>query len=161
MRWNCLTLSLLTLLLVSQTSLIAGETADTTKAKETAVDQAALEKALSEKLSGATLVGTFTITGKTDGNVPKPERYELQSVSKLKTSKDRWVFVAKIQYGKKKATLPLPITVKVLWAGDTPMVSLTNLTIPGLGTFSSRVIFDGDRYAGTWQHGKLADTCSV
>jgi hypothetical protein len=32
-------------------------------------------------------------------------------------------------------------------------MSLTDLTIPGVGTFTSRVMFYGDRYAGTWQHG--------
>ncbi len=35
------------------------------------------------------------------------------------------------------------------------MVSLTDLTIPGLGTFTARVLFYEDRYAGTWQHGKV------
>ena len=40
----------------------------------------------------------------------------------------------------------------MLWAGDTPMVSLTDLTVPMLGSFTVRVIFYGDRYAGTWQH---------
>jgi len=36
------------------------------------------------------------------------------------------------------------------------MVSLTNASIPGLGEgFSARVLFHEDRYAGTWQHGKV------
>ena len=34
-------------------------------------------------------------------------------------------------------------------------MSLTNLTIPVLGTFTARVMFYGNRYAGTWQHGKV------
>ena len=42
-------------------------------------------------------------------------------------------------------TCALPISVIVL----------DELTIPGLGTFSSRVMFHGDRYAGTWQHGAV------
>ena len=37
---------------------------------------------------------------------------------------------------------------------DTPVVSLVNLTIPGLGTFSAHVVIDGKKYAGTWKHGK-------
>jgi len=44
--------------------------------------------------------------------------------------------------------------LQVKWAGDTPVITLTNLTIPGLGTFTSRVMIYGDRYAGTWQHDK-------
>ena len=37
---------------------------------------------------------------------------------------------------------------------DTPVVMLTDYSIPTLGTFSARVFFYNDRYAGTWQHGK-------
>jgi hypothetical protein len=42
--------------------------------------------------------------------------------------------------------------VEVKWAGKTPVITLDNVTIPGLGTFSSRVVIDGPLYAGTWQH---------
>lgn len=45
--------------------------------------------------------------------------------------------------------LPVPI----LWAGDTPMVSLTNFTIPGSGTFTAHVLFHDGAYAGTWSGG--------
>ena len=37
---------------------------------------------------------------------------------------------------------------------DAPVISLDNLTIPGLGTFSAHVVIDGKNYAGTWKHGK-------
>jgi hypothetical protein len=40
------------------------------------------------------------------------------------------------------------------WIDDTPVVALTNYTIPTLGSFTARVFFYDDRYAGTWQHGK-------
>jgi len=43
----------------------------------------------------------------------------------------------------------------VKWAGDTPVITLTNLGIPGLGTFTSRVVIYDNRYAGTWQHDKV------
>jgi hypothetical protein len=29
---------------------------------------------------------------------------------------------------------------------------MDNMTIPGLGTFSARVVLHQDKYAGTWQH---------
>lgn len=112
--------------------------------------QAELEKQFSERMAGTVLIGLFTIDGKED-QAPKAERYEIDSVEKLRD--DYWIFTARIKYGKND--LKVPITVKVLWAGDTPMVSLTDLTIPGLGTFTSRVLFYEDRYAGTWQHGKV------
>ena len=51
--------------------------------------------------------------------------------------------------------IDVPIPIKVYWADDTPVMSLTDLTIPGVGTFTARVMFHGDRYAGTWQHGEV------
>ena len=58
---------------------------------------------------------------------------------------------AKMKVGDNELDVPVPI--KLYWADDTPIMSLTDLTIPGMGTFTSRVMFYGDRYAGTWQHG--------
>ncbi len=65
---------------------------------------------------------------------------------------DVWLIKARIKYGDKDTTIPMPLEIK--WAGDTPIITLTNLTIPGLGTFTSRVLIYDNRYAGTWQHGK-------
>jgi len=66
---------------------------------------------------------------------------------------DLWLFTARVKYGKTDLTLPMPIPVK--WAGDTPVISMDKLKIPLLGTFSAQVVLDGNRYAGTWQHGKV------
>ena len=66
---------------------------------------------------------------------------------------DYWVFTARIKYGKKDITLPMPLQVK--WAGNKPVIYLDNVTIPGLGTFSSYTVIDGDKYSGTWQHGDV------
>ena len=49
----------------------------------------------------------------------------------------------------------MPVVVPVKWVDDTPVVTLTDWTIPTLGTFTCRVLFHGDRYAGTWQHGRV------
>jgi hypothetical protein len=109
----------------------------------------ALERKLSEDLSGSVLVGTFSIDGQKSDKAPIPERYELESVKKLNDK--LWVFTARIKYMNHDVTLP--VTVPIVWAGDTPMISMTDMTIPGLGTFTARVFFYDDRYAGTWQHG--------
>ena len=45
--------------------------------------------------------------------------------------------------------------VTMRWVGDTPMITMTDLSIPTLGTFTARVFFYGDRYAGTWQHDRV------
>ena len=58
----------------------------------------------------------------------------------------------RIQYGELDVTLPLDL--QVFWAADTPVITLTNFTIPALGTFSARVLVHGSGYAGTWQHGE-------
>ena len=105
------------------------------------------EQAFSELLTGAVLTGRFTVDG--DPAAPKEERYEIAAATKA--GENDWVIVARIKYGPNDVRVPVP--VKVHWAGDTPVLSLTDLTIPGLGTFTSRVMFYGDRYAGTWQHG--------
>jgi len=135
-----------TLLVVALVSAADSAKSDKTKSQGK-LDQATLEKAFSESLSGATLVGSFT----TDGNEGKSgDRYQLVSAKKLQG--DSWIFTYKAKIGDQMVDLPVPI--QVLWAGDTPVMTLTDLTIPGLGTFTARVMFHGDRYAGTWQHGE-------
>lgn len=121
-------------------------------ADETAELVAAREKAFVEQMSNCVLIGSFTVDGKSDGDPLKEERYEIDSVSSA--GGDLWIFMTRVKYGK--IDTKLPITVPVKWAGETPMVSLTNATLPGLGSeFSARVLFHENRYAGTWQHGKV------
>ena len=106
------------------------------------------EAAFSKSMEKSVLVGSFTV----DGEPLKAERYEIESVTKA--SDNLWIFTARVKYGK--LDTKLPITVPMEWAGDTPMVTLTNASLPGLGEgFSARVLFYQDRYAGTWQHGAV------
>ena len=46
--------------------------------------------------------------------------------------------------------MTLPVPVRLEWAGDTPVVSVTDLGLPGLGTYTARVAFYRDLYAGMW-----------
>jgi hypothetical protein len=110
-----------------------------------------LIKKLAEELTNVKLIGRFTVTGKEDRE-PKEEEYTILSAMKLPDD-DLWLIKARIKYGDKDVTVPMPLEIK--WAGDTPMITLTNFTIPNLGTFSSRVLIYEGRYAGTWQHGKV------
>jgi hypothetical protein len=116
------------------------------------VDQAELERKFAENLSGVVFSGRYSVTTGSEEKPAQMEKYTIQRVSKVKDRDDYWLFSARIQYGKNDLTIPLTLQVK--WAGDTPVITLTNLTIPGLGTFTSRVMIHGDRYAGTWQHDK-------
>ena len=123
-------------------SLSAAEPESKSSAKT--VDQAALEQEFQESMSGATLVGYFTTNGKENGGTLKEEKYRLKTVKKLQN--DYWLF--EYQYGDEGKTIPLSLQVK--WAGDTPVITLTDLTIPGVGTFTARVLFYRGEYAGTW-----------
>lgn len=112
-------------------------------------NQAAREKQFAEKFSGATLVGSYTIDDR--GKKLQSDRYQIATIEKLQ--KNYWLIVARAQYGDKD--VKIPVTVEIHWAGDTPVLSLTDLKIPPLGTFTARVMFYEDRYAGTWQHGEV------
>ena len=101
-------------------------------------------------MTGAKLIGQFTVLGQKQGPLAK-EEYTIRSISKLQG--DYWLLTARIKYGGKDLTLPVPL--KIQWAGDTPVITLTNATIPGLGTFSCRVVIYSKKYAGTWTHGEV------
>jgi hypothetical protein len=117
------------------------------------VDEASLtelERRFAEQMRGVALVGQFTIAGRED-RTPDPDRYDISSVEKV--GDDRWRFNTRVRYGN--VDISLPITVPMRWVGDTPMIMMTDYTIPSVGTFSVRVFFYGDRYSGTWQHGEV------
>lgn len=115
-------------------------------------DRAELERLLHETLDGARLVGHFTVVG-ADG-VSRPPQTEQYSVSRLERAPDgRWVFHASMSYGTQQQTLPVPVTIE--WAGSTPMITMTEQTIVGLGTFTARVLLYDGLYAGTWKHGQF------
>lgn len=118
---------------------------------EEASSREELFRKFEQNMSGVKLVGQFTITGRDQDELPK-EEYEIRSVKKMPNG-DTWLFTARIKYGSHDLTLPLPLDVK--WAGDTPVITLDNVTIPVLGTFNCRVVLDGDKYAGTWAHGDV------
>ena len=112
----------------------------------TVAEQAAREEAFRQSMSGVVLEGFFTVG---EGAELRKERYEIAKVSKL--GGEIWVFQARIQYGSRDVTVPVPVRME--WAGDTPVLSLTEVAIPGLGTFTARVLFYDEQYVGVWRHG--------
>ena len=125
---------------------IAAGAQEADKAAGAQPNQDELEKQFAEKLSGATLVGQFTVSDLNDGKPLAQDRYTMGTVKKLPSG--FWSFETRIQYGEHDVKLPLALPVK--WAGDTPVITVTNVAFPGLGTYSARVLFYGDSYAGTW-----------
>lgn len=130
-------------------ALVSTSLAGAQESGEKKLSRADLEKKLEKTLSGSVMIGHFTVTGDEPGVSPKEERYTLKRVKKLEG--DNWLFEARIQYGDHDRTLPL--TLPVVWAGDTPVITLTKLLVPGFGTFTARVLIYDDQYAGTWSGG--------
>ncbi|TWU16767.1 hypothetical protein [Allorhodopirellula heiligendammensis] len=104
---------------------------------------------LSRYLTGATFTGAFTVDGREDV-APKAESYTITSCEPL-PEKNRYRLKVKIRYGDVDGEFPMDLDI--LMAGSTPVITLDAMAIPGLGTFSARVLFHSGRYAGTWQHG--------
>ena|SRR5436190_11584995 len=101
-----------------------------------------LEKEFQDSMTGVTLAGRFTRPG---GNLSE-DKYVVEKVTKVKD--DLWRFDARVQYGGQD--LRLPVTVHVKWAGDTPVLTLTDEQVGSLGKFSVRIVIYRGQYAGTW-----------
>jgi hypothetical protein len=115
--------------------------------KDAASEQEKLEQAFAEKMTGSTLVGRFTSNS---SDKIHEDHYTVSKVSKL--AGNVWIWQARIQYGDHDVNVPVP--VKMLWAGDTPMITLTDAGVPGMGKFTVRILFYGNEYAGTWSNDK-------
>jgi hypothetical protein len=107
-----------------------------------------LEKQLAEKLTHCRLIGFYETVGQE--GAPKQDEYTLGEVQKKEG--DKWLFNASLQFGSK--VINMPLEVPILWAGDTPVISVTDFQVPGMGTYTARVMFYGEHYAGTWSSGK-------
>jgi hypothetical protein len=101
------------------------------------------EKAFQEALHNVTLIGYFT---QGDSAELHDDKYVIEQVTKVK--EDTWKFQARIQYNKKDFKVAMNLPVK--FAGDTPVISLTNFAVPGFGSFTARVVMYNGAYAGTW-----------
>lgn len=111
-----------------------------------------LSQQLQSQLSGAVFVGHFTddATPSDDGSLQtNEERYEIISAERM-TDSNLWLIQARIKYSEKDMKVPVPVVIE--WAGKTPVMTLDQVTIPGMGTFDARVVLTKTRYAGTWRH---------
>jgi hypothetical protein len=102
------------------------------------------EKQLEKMMTGAVLVGHSTHDGR--DKLSGEERYSIDHVTKV--TGDVWMFQARMKLEGHEIPVPIPVTIK--WAGDTPVIEVTDLSIPGMGSYTARVVLYRDRYAGTW-----------
>ena len=119
------------------------------RAQETKPVNKSVVEDFSKYLSGTVLTGVFTIDGKPLDKLHE-ERYEIKSAKKLEGYDSLWEIVTRIKYGDKD--LELPVEINVEWVGKTPVMVMDSVSLPGLGTFSARVVFHDKKYAGTWKH---------
>ena len=80
-----------------------------------AEEMTAAEQAFQQMMTDVVLEGFFTVG---DGKELYPDRYVIQSVTKVKDGV--WRFAARVQYNKKD--FPVTINVPVFFAGDTPVI---------------------------------------
>lgn len=107
------------------------------------------ERQFAATMDGARLVGKFTLDGSQGASAPQDDLY---SISKLeKGADDTWIFSYNMSHGDQGMTVPIP--VRVLWAGDTPVLTMSEQSVPGFGSFTVRLLIYQDRYAGTWSAG--------
>lgn len=106
------------------------------------------EGRIAKYLTGAKFVGRYTTDGD-EGGSAKPETYTISKVEKL-PEPDRYRLTSRIQYGETDSEVP--IDLEILWSGNTPVITMDNLWVPGMGKFSARVLIHDGRYSGTWAH---------
>jgi hypothetical protein len=78
------------------------------------------------------------------------DKYNIVSVTK--GSGENWTVNAKMKYREQEVVLPIPVQVK--FAGDTAILIVDKLSIPGGGTYSARLLFYERTYSGTWSGGR-------
>jgi len=103
----------------------------------------ASEKEFQDTLTGVLLQGQSSRDGSPGVS---DDKYEIEKV--VKTGDDQWTFYARVEARGQSMVVPLPLQVK--WAGDTPVITLTDQALPGMGTYTARVVVYRGQYAGTW-----------
>lgn len=120
-------------------------------ATELSAEQLTREAAFTESMNNVELKGYFTMRGKNQHKGLAEDSYIIYSIEKSvhgKSANNIWKMEVGIAYGTTDIRIPLYVPIE--WAGDTPVICITDMMIPGLGTYSARVLFDGAHYAGTW-----------
>src|SRR4051812_47966301 len=110
------------------------------------INQGERETVFKKSLTNATFTGRWTPIK--DGALApeKDESYHIVDVARGEG--DSWTINARMKYGQQEIVAPIPVQVK--WAGDTAVIIVDNLTIPGGGTYNARVLVFKNTYAGTW-----------
>jgi hypothetical protein len=140
-------LLLVTILVLEYSPLVRAQ--DATSSTAPVASAAELEAKFQQTMTAATFTGQWTPIKDGALGEAKPEKYTIVSVAK--TGGDNWLINSKMRYQGQEIVAPIPVQVK--WAGDTAVIIVNQLSIPGGGTYSARVLIHDGTYAGTWSGG--------
>ena len=116
-----------------------------------------LQAKFKETMTAATMAGRWCPLKDGVLGEEKEDRYDIVSVEK--GTGDDWIINARMKRGEREFVAPIPVQVK--WAGDTAVIVVDELRMPGPSgyggtTYSARVLVHGNTYAGTWSGGNHA-----
>jgi hypothetical protein len=114
-----------------------------------AQETAEREKQFTAMLHNVTLAGRWCLVREGELTPERDESYNIVGVQKVEG--DKWIVNAQLKYQGQKIVAPIPVQVQ--WAGGAAIMIVDQLTIPGGGTYSARVIFHDRTYSGTWSGG--------
>jgi hypothetical protein len=116
-------------------------------------ERESLEAGFKATLEKATFTGRWCSIE--DGKMGPEQEDKYTIMGATKVGGDTWLIHTRIQYGGRDFVAPLPVQVK--WAGDTAVIIVEDMAMPG-GTrqYSARVLVHDDTYAGTWSGGDHA-----
>jgi hypothetical protein len=103
-----------------------------------------LEARFKAAMDGTALEGNMKGLGK--DKISQGEKFVIERVTRI--AGETWLFPMRFQYGKND--VPVPVPLRVAWAGDTPVLTLTDVPVPGYGTYSARVVIYKEQFAGMW-----------
>lgn len=112
--------------------------------------QEELEATFKKTFTKATMSGRWCSLEEGKLGPEKKDRYNITSVTKV--GKDVWLMNARIEYGGKELTVPVPIQVK--WGGDAAVIIVDNFAMPGSNNaYSARLLVHNNTYSGNWSGG--------
>jgi hypothetical protein len=111
--------------------------------------QEELEKKFIETMTNAVMAGRWCLLDDGKLSPDKEDKYTIASVKK--NADGSWTITAKIEYAGLTFNAPVPVQVK--WAGDTPVIVVDNMGLPGTAKYSARVLVYDGTYSGTWSGG--------
>jgi hypothetical protein len=111
--------------------------------------QEELEKKFTETMTNAVMAGRWCLI---EGGKLSPDKEDKYTIASVKKNDDgSWTITAKIEYAGLTFNAPVPVQVK--WAGDTAVIVVDNMGLPGTPKYSARVLVFEGTYSGTWNGG--------